>query len=340
MGTFKTLNRMARNLVGKLSMRALFLLLTFFSLNATAQEIKVGDYFNNVGSLRNASAEWQTNTFPLKLVLMYNNGKTTINGNAMFFLIEGDKESGVAPHEEKLVVGQGRSWAAFKHDFTAPGKYTITTFDREHTKLASAVIKIEGPKKVVEAPKPVVKEPEPPKKEEPIAEKPQPKEEKKEEPKAEKVDTKKATLTKEEILENAPEPIFVESVIKEELTEEEKETLVFESFYMAFGRSVQSGMLMGQNEKFKGVPGGVNLKALFSNNEGFGTESVSVDIWFKPLGASDYSEHFQELTVPLGKNATQAHFPLNLRDRGSYKVSLYTAGEDAVWIGSGYVSIY
>ncbi|MCB9187006.1 MAG: hypothetical protein H6601_09695 [Flavobacteriales bacterium] len=308
-------------------MRIIFILLALSALGVSAQEVQVGTNFNNVGTLREESKEWKTNEFPFKLVLMYRNGKTTINGNAMFFLIEGDKASGVAADEQKIVVGQGRNWAAFKYDFQAPGSYTITTFDREHTKLASSTITIEGPKKQE-------KQPEPPK----IVEaKPEPK---KEEPKVEKVEPKKAPITKEEILENAPEPVFVESVIKEELTEEEKETLLFESFYMAFGRSVQSGMLMGQNEKFKGVPGGVNLYGLFSNNEGFGTETVVVDIWFKPLGGKDYSEHIKELRVPIAKNATQANFPVNLRDRGSYKVSLYTGDEDAVWIGSSYVSIY
>ena len=321
-------------------MRLIIVALALFTLQTSAQEVLVGDYFNNVGSLRNASTEWQTNEFPYKLVIMYRNGKTTINGNAMFFLVEGDEESGVAPDEQKIVVGQGRSWAAFKYDFTAPGTYKITTFDREHTELASSSINIKGPKKVVK-PEPIVEEKKPEPKPEPVVEKkPEPKEEKKEESVAEKVETKKAELTKEAILESAPEPIFVENAVKEELTEEEKETLAFESFYMAFGRSVQSGMLMGQNEKFKGVPGGVNLKAQFSNNEGFGENGVVVDIWFKPKGAADYSEHFQELTVPVGKNETQANFPLNLRDRGSYKVSLYTNDEDAVWIGSSYVSIY
>ena len=310
-------------------MKLFFILLMLSTLGATAQEVTVGDYFNNVGTLRNESKEWKTNEFPFKLVLMYRNGKTTINGNAMFFLIEGDEKSGVEPYEHKLVVGQGRSWAAFKYDFTAPGKYTITTFDREHTKLASSTITIEGPKKVVKKPEP----------KEVVEEKPKP-EKKEEKPKVEKVEPKKTPVTKEEILESAPEPVFVESVVEEELTEEEKETLQFESFYMAFGRSVQSGMLMGQNEKFKGVPGGVNLQALFSNNEGFGTETVVVDIWFKPKGGTDYSEHFKEIRVPIAKGITQANFPLNLRDRGSYKVSLYTGDEDAVWIGSGYVSIY
>lgn len=331
---------MARNLVNKMVMKSLFILFTCFSLSASAQEVLVGDYFNNVGSLRNASTEWQTNEFPYKLVLMYRNGKTTINGNAMFFLIEGNEESGVDSYEHKLVVGQGRSWAAFKYEFSAPGTYKITTFDREHTQLASSSITIKGPKKIIkEEPKVEVKKVEKPK-EVAIEKKPEPKPEKKEEPKIEKVEAKKAALTKEEILESAPEPVFVESAVVEELTEEEKETLVFESFYMAFGRSIQSGMLMGQNEKFKGVPGGVNLKALFSNNEGFGTESVVADIWFKPKGGTDYSEHFKEVIVPIGKNATQASFPMNLRDRGSYKVSLYTDNEDAVWIGTSYVSIY
>lgn len=297
-------------------MRLFFILLTISTLGVSAQEVSVGTYFNNVGTLRNESKEWKTNEFPIKLVLMYRNGKTTINGNAMFFLIEGDNSTGLEPDERKIVVGQGRNWAAFKYDFQTPGKYTITTFDREHTKLASTTISVEGPKKVEPKPEPKPK------------------------PVVEKVEPKKAPVTKEEILESAPEPVFVESIVKEELTEEEKETLQFESFYMAFGRSVQSGMLMGQNEKFKGVPGGVNLQALFSNNEGFGTELVVVDVWFKSIGSKEYSEHFKEIRVPIGKGITQANFPLNLRDRGSYKVSLYTGDEDAVWIGSGYVSVY
>lgn len=312
-------------------MKLFTFILAFVTFSASAQEILVGDYFNNVGSLRHPSTEWKTAEFPYKLVLMYRNGKTTINGNAMFFLIEGDTESGVEPDEQKIVVGQGRSWAAFKYDFTAPGSYTITTFDKDHTELATTTITVDGPKKPEPKPKP---EPEV------VAEKQPEPEEQVEKPKVEKVEPKKAPTTKEEILENAPEPIFVESAVVEELTEEEKETLKFESFYMAFGRSVQSGMLMGQNEKFKGIPGGVNLQALFSNNEGFGTETIVVDIWHKPKGGNDYSEHFKEIRVPIAKNATQANFPLNLRDRGSYKVSLYTGDEAAVWIGSGYVSIY
>ena len=309
-------------------MKTLFILLTCFSFSAAAQQIKVGTYFNNLGTLRNASEEWQTNEFPLKLVIMYNNGKTTINGNAMNFLIEAEDSSGIPADDVKLVIGQGRSWAAMKYDFTAPGKYTITAFDREKKALATGIITIEGPKKV-EPPKPVVEE-KVIEVEEIVEAAPAPT----------KVEAKKAILTKEEILENAPEPVFVENNIKEELTEEEKETLIFESFYIAFGRSVQSGMLQGQNEKFKAVPGGVNTEVLFSNNEGFGTESIAVDIWYKAKGGTQYDTHYSEVMVTIPKNAKQANFNINLKDRGSYKVSLYTGDEDAVWIGSGYVSTY
>ena len=307
-------------------MKLLLILLTCFSFSANAQWIKVGDRFNNLGTLSNPADEWQTNEFPFKLVIMYNNGKTTINGNAMNFLIESvDKD--IPTDDVKLVIGQGRSWAALKYDFKAPGKYTITAFDREKNALATGLIKIDGPKKV-EPPKPV---------EEKV-----PELEVIEEvtPPVTKVETKKAVITKEEILENAPEPVFVESAIKEELTEEEKETLVFESFYIAFGRSVQSGMLQGQNEKFKAVAGGVNASVLFSNNEGFGTENIDVDVWYKPKGGTKFDQHYTEMSVTIPKNAKQADFKLNLKDRGSYKVSLYTGGEDAVWIGSGYVSTY
>ena len=297
-------------------MRILFILLSIASMQVTAQNIEFGENFNNVGALKNPGTEWTVNEWPKMLAIMYNNGKTTINGNAMNILVTSTTNGIETTDSVKLVIGQARNWAALRYDFKSPNTYSVSAYDRLWTFLASGTVVVKGPKKP--EPKPVVKVEEP----------------------AEKVEIKKAVLTKEALVENAPEPVFVESVVKEELTEEEKETLVFESFYMAFGRAVQSGMLTGQNEKFKGVPGGVNLMALFSNNEGFGTDKIVVDIWFRPPGSKEYSTHFKELIVPIGKGVTQADFPLNVRDRGSYKVSLYTGDEDAVWIGSGYLSIY
>lgn len=300
----------------------------------------MGDYFNNLGSLRNASTEWKTNEWPIKLVLMYYNGKTTINGNAMNFLIEPLDGQSVPTEDIKLVVGQGRSWAALKHDFVAPGTYQITTFDRERNQLATTTIAIEGPQLRKPEPEPVVeeKQPEEPEPEPEVVEtqeKPEP------EPAPERMaEGKKPKLTKENLLESAPEPVFVESVVEEELTEEEEESIEFESFYIAFGRSVQSGMLMGQNEKFKAVPGGVNASVLFSNNEGFGTETIKVDVWHRPKGGADYDQQYTEMTITIPKDAKQADFKLNIRERGSYKVSLYTGGDDPVWIGAGYVSLY
>ena len=297
-------------------MRVFFILLAFVSLQVSAQQIEFGEDFNNVGALKKPGTEWTTSEWPKMLAIMYNNGKTTINGNAMNILVTATTNGVERTDSVKLVIGQARNWAGLRYDFTAENTYKISAYDRQWNFLAKGEVKVNGPKK------------------------PEPKPAEKVEIPAEKVEIKKAEITKEKLVENAPEPVFVESVIKEELTEEEKETLVFESFYIAFGRAVKSGMLTGQNEKFKGVPGGVNLMALFSNNEGFGTESIVVDIWFRPPGAKEYSEHFKELTVPIGKGVTQADFPLNTRDRGSYKVSLYTGDEDAVWIGSGYLSIY
>lgn len=310
-------------------MRVSFILLSFVSLQVSAQTIEFGENFNNVGALKKPGTEWTTNEWPKMLAIMYNNGKTTINGNAMNILVTSTTNGVETTDSVKLVIGQARNWAALRYDFKAENTYKVSAYDRMWKFLASGSVRVNGPQKVVAVAKPVVKEEV---KKEPV------KIIEKEE--VEEVVVKKAALTKEELIENAPEPVFVESVVKEELTEEEKETLVFESFYIAFGRAVKSGMLTGQNEKFKGVPGGVNLMALFSNNEGFGTESIVVDIWFKPTGAKEYSEHFKELTVPIAKGITQADFPLNVRDRGSYKVSLYTGDEDAVWIGSGYLSIY
>ena len=140
-----------------------------------------------------------------------------------------------------------------------------------------------------------------------------------------------------DILENAPEPVFVQSDIREELTEEEEETLVYESFYIAFGRSVKSGMLMGQNEKFKAVADGNYVEVLFSNTEGF-TEMISVDVWLRPKGGTEYNEHVLDKTVKVPEGATQSNFHLTLRRRGRYKVSLFD--EKDTWIGSGYVALY
>ncbi len=319
-------------------MKTLSILLVCFCASATAQEIQVGNYFNNLGTLRNQSKEWKADEFPLKLVLMYYNGKTTINANAMNWLIEPDKSTGLATDDVKLVVGQGRSWAALKYDFTAPGTYTITALDRERNLMATTVISIEGPKEEVipEPAEPVVE-----KKPEPVVEKkPEPVIEKKPEKVVmEPVETvaKPTKITKKDLVENAPEPTFVESKIIEELTEEEEETLKYESFYIAFGRRMERGLLMGQNEKFKAVSSGNYVEVLFSNNEGF-NEVVNIDVWLKPKGGSGFDEHILDKKVDVPKGSTEANFHLSLRKRGTYKVSLFA--DDDVWIGSGYVDLY
>jgi len=302
----------------------LSLLLVCSVLHVSAQEIQVGDHFNNMGSLRNESKEWKTSAFPLKLVLMYYNGKTTINGNRMSWLIEPEKSLGLPTENVALVVGQGRSWAAIKHDFKATGSYTITAYDREKKALATTVISIEGPQKVIIKPTPVKPELVVEKKPKKVVVQPV------------EVATQPVRITKKELIENAPEPTFIEP-IKEELTEEEEETLVYESFYIVFGRSVQSGMLMGQNEKFKSVAGGNYVEVLFSNNEGF-TSIVKVDVWLKPKGATQYSQHILDKNVTVAKGHTQSNFHLTLRQRGSYKVSLFD--EKDTWIGSSYVALY
>lgn len=331
---------MARKLVSTISMRVLFILLTALSLNVSAQKIEFGEEFNNVGVLKKPGTEWTTDSWPKMLAIMYYNGKTTINGNAMNILVTSTTEEKETTDSVKLVIGQARNWAALRYDFKAENVYTVSAYDRLWTFLASGTVTVKGPKKPEPKPepKPVVVAVEEPKIEEPVVEVVE--EPKIEEPVVEAVPTKKAEVTKERILESAPEPVFVESVVVEELTEEEKETLMFESFYIAFGRNVQSGMLQGQNEKFKAVPGGVNASVLFSNNEGFGTDVIAVDVWHKPKGAANYDEHYANLNVTIPKNTQQADFKLLLEKRGSYKVSLYTGGEDSVWIGSGYVSLY
>ena len=306
----------------------LFILLIFFSVSVIGQEVTVGDYFNNLGSLRNPSKEWKTEEFPIKLVLMYNNGKTTINGNTMNFLVEPEKTLGLPAEDLKLVIGQGRSWAAMKHDFKQPGTYTITAYDREKNAMASTSIKIDGPKKVVveevKAPEPVIVKEEPPK--------PEPKVEEK----LVVVETKPAKVEPIKFIEQATEPVVIEQ--KVELTEEEEETIMYETFYIAFGRGMRNGMLEGQNEKFKLNPKGHYVEVLFSNNLGFNTKRITADVWRKPRDASDYTEHVTEKHVNISPKTIQSNFNLSFFKRGDYKVSLYT--EEFVWIGSGYVSLY
>ena len=78
---------MARKLVSTVSMRVLFILLAFVSLQVSAQKIEFGENFNNVGALKKPGTEWTTNEWPKVLTIMYYNGKTTINGNAMNILV-------------------------------------------------------------------------------------------------------------------------------------------------------------------------------------------------------------------------------------------------------------
>lgn len=330
LGHKKQLNkRMVRNLQRKGKATMLLALLICFGTSVFAQEVTVGDHFNNLGSLRNPAKEWKTDAFPLKLVLMYNNGKTTINGNAMNFLIEPDPSVGLPSDDQKLVIGQGRSWAAMKYDFAQPGRYTITAYDREKNAMASTSITIDGPKKIVVE----EKKPEPIKE---VVEEKKPEVTPKHVEPAKQIEPIVAKVEPAKIIEHIPEIEAIET--KVELTKEEEETLMYETFYIAFGRGMRSGMLEGQNEKFKLTPGGHYVEVLFSNNLGFNTETIAVDVWMKPKGGSDYTEHVTDKNIKIPKGTLQSNFHLSLFKRGDYKVSLYT--DKFVWIGSGYVSLY
>ncbi|MFC2175773.1 hypothetical protein ACFLR1_02225 [Bacteroidota bacterium] len=322
----------------------LFLLLS--AASAFGQEVTVGTEFNSSGGLRKKSSEWNTEVFPLKLALMYNNGKTTINGTTMHFLIEPEKNSGLAVEDIKLVIGQGRNWGAVKHDFPQAGAYKITAFDKKKNVLASTTIQITSPAKVVVSkpvePKPVVIKNIPPKPEpkKPVKPTPVPPKEPKKpvKPVAPAKPIPPAPIEKPKpvkYIKQATTPIVIEG--EEELIAEEEDS-IYETFYIAFGRGMRNGMLVGQNEKFKLNPQGHYVEVLFSNNLGFNTSQISIDVWHKPTGASDYINHVVEKKISVSNGAIQANFNLTFFKRGQYKVSLYT--DKHTWIGSGYMSLY
>jgi len=137
---------MARKLVSTVSMRVLFILLAFVSLQVSAQKIEFGEDFNNVGTLKKPGTEWTVNEWPKVLSIMYNNGKTTINGNAMNILVTATTNGKERTDSVKLVIGQARNWAGLRYEFKAENTYKVSAYDRQWKFLADGVIKVNGPK--------------------------------------------------------------------------------------------------------------------------------------------------------------------------------------------------
>lgn len=313
--------------------------LLFVVSQCLAQTMTVSKRHSTMGYPIQEGYEWELGEPPLVITFLYNNGKTTIDHSTVNFFVKNESVKGSPKERVTVSIGQRRSWVATKYSITDPGDYTVTISlpGRENNVLATAKFKVTGrkptpkPEKKEPAPTPIVKKEEPPK--------PKPKPKPKEDPKPEKPkDVSVAELAKmnSKVITDLPGLKLDLPEIK--LVEDEEVAKEFEHLFIQFGRKLENGMLMGQNEKFKLVEGGTPIISSFSHTKPFDTKMIGVSVWLMPKGTKEYSVHYDEINIPVKPTDQTASFNIQFNHPGHYRFELYN--EDLIKIREVIVWIY
>lgn len=317
----------------------LALLVAFLgSLSAYGQKLIVCKEFNNLGNPYKEGYEWELPPDkPLVISFLYNNGITIVNHTSVIFKVECLTDSKVPVDRARTQVGQARNWVARRHEIDKPGSYQVSVFIEESKVFASAKFEVRG---VRNTPPPAPE----PKKPEPVAKKPEPKPVVEEKPAPKPVEEKpipkiemkavaptQANVAQKDLDVDMLQPIMIDPI-------EEPVPDRFRFLFISFGRGVQSGMLTGQNEKFKLNKDGTDITTMFTNTEAFNTKKVTVKIWRKGREAKDYSEFVTQKDVAMNPEQMSVHINHLYTRPGDYKVSIFD--EEDTLLGTSYVRFY
>lgn len=320
------------------------LLLTSLILATTLvlaqQTMTVSKRHSTLGYPLQEGYEWELGEPPLIITFLYNNGKTTIDHGTVNFYVENTSDKSIPKEKVTVSIGQRRNWVATKYAITAPGDYEVSLSlpGRESDILASNKFTVSGRKpapkpKPKPEPKPVSEKKDPPKPK--PAPKPKPK---KEEPKPE---TEKSISIPDLAKMNSKLvdlPGLKLDLPEIKLAEDEEVAKEFEHMFIQFGRKIESGMLMGQNEKFKLMEGGTPIISTFSHTKPFDTEMIGVSVWLMPKGSKEYSVHYDEIKIPVKPTDQTANFNIQFNHAGHYRFELYN--EDLIKLREIIVWIY
>lgn len=304
----------------------MLILLLFVAATGFSQEVIICERFTNTGLPKNPMAEIVVESLPLRLKVLYNNGKNTIDKSKVNMLIEYADDKKVPAEPFYLNVSQSRNWVGSDIEFKYAGGHVVSAFTPENEILASTKFNIILKGK--EAPLAVVND------------STEEVESNEEASKAEKVVREKVqTKAKESVRKPTAEfeiSTGFNPTEKIEITEEEAKTLHYEGVTLEFGKTKGSKGLEGKSTEFKLSNGRADVTGMLMNQLPIKTKTLQIDIWQK--GKDD---SFSELTVSeehaCNPNVYKSFFPLKFYRVGEYKVSVYT--DDFVWISSAYVTV-
>lgn len=247
--------------------------------------------------------EWNLDKDGVKVEILYNNGKTTINDAKLYVLIE-EKEPKDNPEKLIITVNRQNNWAATSKVFKQAGEFMITVFGIDNNILATKKITIKGaekPKQAMEAMKV--------EKVETALKLPA-----QEEPKEEKAASRGMTFTKEEVAK----------------------THQYDGSKLSFGQGFDE-KLVRPSDKFALGKSGVYVAMLLENPKALSTSTVTVDVWKKDKDG-EYTEHIGAKEVKVKSDKKAADFHYSFFKPGEYKVSIFSG--DFTWICSSYLTVY
>ena len=298
------------------------ILLCLFSLSLSAQKIYFCRGYSEMGEPKGSSDTWPFSEKGTELVFLYNNGRTTFDFAAIFFLVE--EKNTKETDKVEMKVYQNKSWEAKKYTFKKPGEYNVAVFGNNNIVLASGFVKIVAPEvKKVEVVKEIKAE--------------ENKELVKEEIKEKVVEM---TAEKVEVVAEKTEKVEQEK-ISEKInildTKEAKEVLYYDDIKVVFCEQLKEGKIVNEKTNFKMSDLGAYVEVVLQSGKPLNTDAITVDIWKKEKESNSYTEHAHEEEIKLSTKNKQVNFHHSFFKPGEYKISFFN--DDSVWMTTGYVSI-
>lgn len=285
------------------------LLAVLLSSAMYAQQLHFCEQYTDKGEPKNSKDTWSLgDDNSVKVGFLYHNGKTTMDFNKVYFLIE-DKANPKMIDEAELRVNPQMNWVATDHYFKRAGEFMVTVYGPGKQALASKLITIvdgAGPTKVTE-----VTEAKPLK---------------------ELNKQKETAETKEEGDDNSQPAVTRVKYSKEEV----EKVHYYDNSRLMFGDKFTGENLENPRTSFVLGKNGVYVEMLLVTQKPVNAENIMVDVWKKADGG-EYTQHVgdKKVATKTGEKLTDFHF--SFFDPGEYKVSLFSA--DNTWICSGYLTV-
>lgn len=292
----------------------------FCQISAYSQSIVFAKKFTETGEGIDKRNIWYADSSESRVAIIYNNGKETINAHRLVAEIKGPNDS---IQKFILKVGSNKNWVADYFEMKQVGRYAVLVLDEKGNVLSTANLYLRGQevKQKIKREERIVK----------LEDSPKPQVV----PNLKKDESEPVAVAETKTSESNPEDKKEDNTVYEVANAEL--TLQFEQCNLVFCEAYKDGKTQNPGTTFKLNGNGKYVELVLTNDKGFGTDLLLVDVWKKKEDDTNFNDHFDSKEVKIDKKQATVVFHYSFRKPGEYKISIFT--KDNVWITSGYVTI-